>query len=392
MKKLARYAVLNNLKMLQLGQITLQEGQKEWIFGTPGPHSVTVKILDESFYKKLLVGGSLGAAESYIAGEWQTNNLTALLRIILQNQSVMSQLDRWYSKPLQLFRTLGIKFRKNTLKRSRENIHSHYDLGNEFFQTFLDKTMMYSCAIYASPTDDLHQAQLTKIKKIAEKLSPTPQDHILEIGTGWGGLAIYLAQQYNCHVTTTTISNEQYQYVKERINALNLSDKITLLNQDYRQLKGQFDKIVSIEMIEAVGQEYFDMFFKKCDDLLKPDGLLILQAITINEQSYRYAIQNIDFIKRYIFPGGCLPSIRRIGDSIAESTHLEWVHLTNIGKHYAQTLRHWHESLLKNINTLKNLGFSEQFIRLWQYYFCYCEAGFEERYISDVQIVFQKRC
>ncbi|MBX9586616.1 MAG: cyclopropane-fatty-acyl-phospholipid synthase family protein [Gammaproteobacteria bacterium] len=391
MKKLAKNAVLGNLRKLQSGLIIVHDGTQEWVFGSAGGLSAKVHIHSNAFYKKLLMHGSLGAAESYIAGDWHTDDLTALLRIIIQNQEVMNHLDGRFAKALQGLRAAVVRLRSNTLTRARRNIHAHYDLGNDFFQTFLDETLMYSSAVFTSPVQNLHQAQLTKIKNIAEKLSPNEHDHILEIGTGWGSLAIHLAQEFHCHVTTTTISTEQYRYVKARIHALNLENKITLLNQDYRELHGQFDKIVSIEMIEAVGHKHFNQFFKKCDSLLKPGGLFMLQAITMNEQSYDQAIKNIDFIKKYIFPGGCLPSIHGMGKSIAQHTRLQWLSLTDIGKHYADTLAHWHERFLNNIETVRGLGFSEEFIRTWQYYFCYCEAGFHEQYISDVQVVLQKR-
>lgn len=390
MKKLAKNAVLGNLSTLQWGQIIINDGQQQWKFGTPGESTVTIDILNDRFYQKLMLHGSLGAAESYIAGDWHTDNLTLLLQLILKNREAMNQLDRWYAKLLQSLRTVTYKWRKNTPSGARQNIHAHYDLGNDFFKTFLDETLLYSSAIFASPADDLHQAQLTKMQHIIDKLSPKPGDHILEIGTGWGSLAICLAQQYQCHVTTTTISTEQYQHVKQRIDELHLHDKITLLNQDYRELAGQFDKMVSIEMIEAVGHEYFDGFFKKCDTLLKPGGLFLLQAITINEQAYDRAKYTIDFIKRYIFPGGCLPSIKGISNSIAQHTHFQWLHLSDIGKHYAQTLQHWHQRFLDNQSAVRTLGFTEEFIRLWQYYFCYCETGFRESYISDVQILLKK--
>lgn len=391
MKKLAKNAVLGNLEKLQSGRIIVRDRTQEWVFGPGGALCATVHIHNDAFYKKSLMNGSLGAAESYIGGDWHTDDLTALLRIMIQNQDVMNHLDGFSARILQILRTAMTKVRKNTLSRARSNVHAHYDLGNEFFQTFLDETLMYSCALFTPSNHDLHQAQLTKIKQIAEKLAPTAEDHILEIGTGWGSLAIHLAQQYGRHVTTTTISAKQYAYVKERIEALNLQDKITLLNQDYRELQGQFDKIVSIEMIEAVGHEYLDQFFKKCDSLLKPGGLLMLQAITMNEQSYEQAANNIDFIKKYIFPGSCLVSIERMGKSIAQHTQLQWLSLTDIGKHYTDTLRHWHDRFFINIAKVRELGFSEQFIRLWQYYLCYCEAGFHEQYISDVQVVWQKR-
>jgi cyclopropane-fatty-acyl-phospholipid synthase len=391
MSRLARKWISKSLSSLSSGKISFQDQHGNLDFGQSGGLSAKLLIKNKKFYSKILWQGSLGPAKSYMDGDWQTDSLTDLIRIIIQNEKSMNTLDWFSSKIPQLLGDFRAKINKNTPSRSRKYIHAHYDLGNDFFKSFLDETLMYSCALFKSPEDTLHNAQLHKIAKITELLSAQPSDHILEIGTGWGAMAIHLAQTVGCRVTTTTISEKQYQHVKQRILELNLEDKITLLKQDYRKLRGQFDKIVSIEMIEAVGHEYFDLFFSRCNDLLKSGGLLVIQGITINEQSYERAKYHVDFIKKYIFPGGCLPSVHRIAKSIATHTRLQWISLNDIGKNYAQTLRHWHQRFKQNQDQVKKLGFSDEFIRLWEYYLCYCEAGFEERYISNVQMVWRKR-
>lgn len=388
---LSRKLVLKKLENLEFGTVVVQEKDQKYSFGSSSLLNASIRVNNGSFYSNLIMHGSLGAAQSYIDGEWESDQLTDLLRIIIRNESTMNQLDGSINKIPQALIDFFAKLKKNTITRAKNYIHAHYDLGNDFFKTFLDDTLMYSCALFESPDDDLYDAQKRKIKRIVEQLSVQPGDHILEIGTGWGELAIHLVQNFDCHVTTTTISEQQYEFVKNRIETLNLQDKITLLNQDYRLLQGQYDKIVSIEMIEAVGYQFFDEFFKKCDRLLKTDGLLMIQAITINEQTYEMAKEHVDFIKKYIFPGGCLPSINRIGKSVADHTNLQWLSLTDIGKNYVPTLRRWHQHFMANIDQVRELGFSEHFIRTWQYYFCYCEAGFEEEYISNVHLLWRKR-
>lgn len=391
MSKLAKKLVIHKLSQLQAGQIILHDQQEQYAFGQAGGLSATVQVINPKFYTASLLHGSLGIAQSYIDGDWQTDNLTNLIRIVIQNEEAMRKLDSAFTKFPYLLMDLLAKIQKNTVGRARKYIHAHYDMGNEFFQTFLGDTLMYSCGIFETPEDTLESAQMRKINKIVEKLAPKPDDHILEIGTGWGTLAIYLAQNYGCRVTTTTISDEQYRFVEARILKLNLQDRITLLNQDYRKLQGKFDKIVSIEMIEAVGHQYFDAFFAQCDHLLKPGGLLMIQAIIINEQTYEQAKEHLDFIKKHIFPGSCLPSIYRMGQSIANHTNFQWLSLNDIGRNYTTTLLMWNERFMQNLEKVRQLGFSEQFIRLWQYYLCYCAAGFQEDYISDVQLLLRKR-
>jgi cyclopropane-fatty-acyl-phospholipid synthase len=269
------------------------------------------------------------------------------------------------------------------------NIHAHYDLGNDFFSTFLDDTRMYSCAIFSKPESSLHEASITKIDRICKKLNLSPADHLLEIGTGWGGFALHAAKHYGCRITSTTISKEQFVFTENLIKENDLQNQVTILKKDFRQLDGQFDKLVSIEMIEAVGYKLYKTFFQKCSQLLKPEGLIVIQAITITDNLFEESKDFIDFIKQYIFPGSCIPSITALCNS-ATSSDIKLFHLEDITPHYARTLKEWRINFLKNNKQVKDLGFTNAFIRMWLFYLCYCEGGFIERQIGNVQMVFTK--
>jgi len=273
---------------------------------------------------------------------------------------------------------------------SRKNILAHYDLGNDFYALFLDETMTYSCAIFEQENSSLKQASEAKYDRICRKLQLAAGDRVIEIGTGWGGFAVHAARNYGVQVTTTTISDEQHQFARQRIKAAGLEDRITLLKKDYRDLSGKFDKLVSIEMIEAVGHQYLPIFFRTCSRLLKDDGIMALQAITIGDQIFDRHKRTVDFIKRYIFPGSCIPSITAISIALAKATDLRLVHLEDITPHYARTLREWRRRFFTNIKKVRALGFSDTFVRMWEYYLCYCEGGFAERYLGDVQMLFVK--
>jgi cyclopropane-fatty-acyl-phospholipid synthase len=283
--------------------------------------------------------------------------------------------------------------RSNTEKGSRANIAAHYDLGNDFYELFLDESLTYSCGIFEQQDNTLLEASLAKYDRICKKLQLTQEDHVIEIGSGWGGFAIYAAENYGCRITTTTISKAQYGLARERVHQAGVADRVDLLLQDYRNLRGTYDKLVSIEMIEAVGHQYLDTFFRACSSLLKEDGVMLLQAITIADQVFDRHKRSVDFIKRYIFPGSCIPSIAAMCRSIARATDLRLYHLEDITPHYARTLRCWRERFFANINKIRGLGYSDTFIRLWEYYLCYCEGGFTERYLGDVQMLLTKpRC
>ena len=360
----------------------------------------SVVVADASFYRKIVFGGTIGSAESYIDGDWATDDLTGLIRIIIRNLKKLTLLEKTWARAKNGWYWFQHTFRHNSIKGSRRNIHEHYDLGNEFYELFLDPTMSYSSGIFAGQdlkqtkfndaAEAMHRASRQKMKTVCEKLQLKSSNHILEIGTGWGGLAIYMAKNFGCRVTTTTISSEQFKYAREAIDAAGLSDQITILKQDYRDLTGQFDKIVSIEMIEAVGHQYFDQFFQKCSQLLTDSGLILLQAITMSEQNYAYHIRHVDFIRRYVFPGGCLPSIVALNQSVGRVTDMRALHTEDITEHYAQSLSCWRSEFCAKLDRVRELGYDESFIRLWHFYLCYCEAAFAERRVHLAHLVYAK--
>ena len=390
-ERTCRKFALNFLAQLQHGDITLVEGQQKLRFGDE--HAllkVTITVLDPAFYQKLVMAGSVGGGEAYIQGMWRCDNLTALVRIFALNLATLDKLDSAITRlGRPLLKLLNWR-NKNSKQQARKNIAAHYDLGNDMYKLFLDDSMMYSSAVYPTEQSDLASAQQHKLRMICERLQLTANDHLLEIGTGWGSMAIFAAQHYGCKVTTTTISKQQYDYAKARIAALGLEQQITLLFNDYRDLTGEYDKLVSIEMIEAVGEEYLDTYFEKCASLLKPDGLMVLQAITIVDQRYQQYVKEVDFIKRYVFPGGCLPSINRMADAVSRKTDLVVRQIQDIGFDYARTLKDWCDNFMQARDKVHQLGYDDNFIRLWQFYLCYCEGGFIERATSAVHMVLSK--
>lgn len=387
--RLARRIVLSKLAALRTGCVVVHEGGRQELYGNSYDASgltATITIHSPAFYSDIAFGGSVGAGEAYINGHWACDEVETLVRILLQNRDVMDNMDNGVAVLLTPVRKLFHWLNRNTRAGSRRNIAAHYDLGNDFYSLWLDPEMMYSCAFYPSAESGLDEAAVAKLDRICRKLDLQPEDRVVEIGTGWGGFAIHVARNYGCHVTTTTISNEQYEYAKARIAALGLESRITLLKNDYRDLGGQYDKLVSIEMIEAVGYEYLDTFFEKCASLLKSDGEMLLQAITILDQRYEKAKKRVDFIKRYVFPGGFLPSNTAINASMTRATDMRAVHIEDIGLHYAKTLRDWRERFFDHVSEVRQQGYSEEFIRLWEFYLCYCEGAFTERSIGDIQV------
>lgn len=354
------------------------------------PLQARVEIRDPRFYRRVLLGGSLGAAESLIDGDWHCDDLTSLVRLFIRNLDLTDHWDAGLGAIRALAARIGHAFRRNTRRGSLRNIRAHYDLGNDFYQLMLDETLSYSCGFFERPETNLHEASLAKLRLVCDKLNLQPSDHLLEIGGGWGGLAIFAAENYGCRVTTTTISQQQFDLATERVGERGLSDRVTILQQDYRDLRGSFDKLVSIEMIEAVGHEYFGTFFRQCANLLRPGGQMLMQAITIKEQRYREHLRRVDFIRKYIFPGGCLPSVLALGQAAASSSDLQFHHLEDITAHYVRTLQHWRQRFDANLDEVRTLGYSEPFIRMWNYYLCYCEAAFAERQIQTVQLMFAK--
>ena len=390
--KVARKIILGYFKEIKEGQITVKENSDHMVFGevTPKfPVKATIEVQNSRMYMDIAAKGLNGSADAFIKGWWTCDNLTNLVRIFTRNRDTANKFESGIANLAIWALKLSHSCRRNNLKESLRNIHAHYDLGNEFFSTFLDDTRMYSCAIFTKPESSLHEASITKIDRICKKLNLSPTDHLLEIGTGWGGFALYAAKNYGCRITSTTISQEQFIFSENLIKKNGLQDQVTILKKDFRELEGQFDKLVSIEMIEAIGHRLYKTFFQKCGQLLKPEGLLAIQAITITDNLFHESKDFIDFIKQYIFPGSCIPSISALC-SAASSSDIKLFHLEDITPHYARTLKEWRTNFLQNKSRVKNLGFTNSFIRLWLFYLCYCEGGFIERQIGNVQMVFTK--
>jgi len=386
-----RRGVLRQLTQLRNGQLVITEGSERHVFGTAGALvQGEIQILDSATWGMIASNGSIGAGEAFIHGYWTSPDLTAVIRVFVSNLDVLDAMERGMALLSRPF-IQGLHWlNRNTREGSQKNIAAHYDLGNDLFERFLDPTMMYSAAQFLSPNDTLEQAQLNKLERICQKLALKPEDHLLEIGTGWGSMAIYAAQHYGCKVTTTTLSKEQFAYTEQRIAALGLQNQVTLLLKDYRDLSGQFDKLVSIEMIEAVGHRFLPTYFKQCASLLKVDGLMLLQAITIRDQRYEQAKRSVDFIQRHIFPGGALPSVQKMLEIVTRETDMNLLHMEDFGLHYAKTLRIWHDNFRHAHGSLTELGYDDYFLRLWEFYLCYCEGGFLERAIGTAQLLLAK--
>ena len=395
--RLARRLVLGKLATIERGFLRVEEqGGETFVFGEPEENAevrAQIRVHDESTYIQVLLNGTIGSGEAYMQGAWTSPDLVAVIRLFVSNMSLLENMDSRWSFLHKAFLRVLHQLNANTRKGSRKNIAAHYDLGNDFFRLFLDDTMLYSSAVFPRPDASLGEASVNKLEKICRKLDLKPTDHLLEIGTGWGGMAIHAAKHYGCRVTTTTISREQYEYAKAWVAREGLEDRITLLLKDYRDLEGQYDKLVSIEMVEAVGHKFYSNFFARCSELLKEDGLMVMQAITMQDQRYESYRDQVDFIQRYIFPGGCLPSNQVVADHIAVDTDMQIVGLEDITFHYALTLSAWREAFFARIDEVRRQGFDSRFIRMWDFYLCYCEGGFLERVIGTAQFVFAKpRC
>lgn len=388
---LIKRLVLRRLERIELGSLVVQDGAQSWRFGdSDQTETAMIVVRRPDFYRRLITGGSLGAAEAYIQGDWDTPDLAQLLQVLARNADAMNSVDGKLAKLSKPLRVAMNWLKRNTKSGSRRNISAHYDLSNEFFALMLDKSMTYSSAVFHRPDMTLGDAQVEKYDRICRKLDLKPEDHLLEIGTGWGGFAMHAASNYGCRVTTTTISAQQHALAQARFREAGLDDKITLLQQDYRDLRGQYDKLVSIEMIEAVGEKFLPSYFEQCSKLLKPNGVMAIQAITIPDHRYDAYRNSVDFIQRYIFPGGFLPSIRAIGQCLASHTDLRFLHCEDFGPHYGKTLQMWRQNFWNSIDHVRKLNFDDRFIRTWEYYLCYCQAGFEERLIGVSQFVFTK--
>ncbi len=391
--RLAKQAILKAFKRIELGRLVIEDDGEVYAFGQEASETqvvVTISVHDSAVYRRVVMDGSIGAAESYMLGFISVSDLLNLVRVFVLNMDVLNAMDSSTSLFSRIPTTILHWLNANTKKGSRRNIGAHYDLGNDFFELILDQRMMYSSAIFPHGQASLDEAAEHKLDTICKKLQLCPEDHLLEIGTGWGGMAIYAAKHYGCRVTTTTISRQQYEYAKAWVEREGLSDRIELLLEDYRDLTGKYDKLVSVEMIEAVGHKYYKTYFQKCSSLLKPEGLMLIQAITIADQRYMQAKKSVDFIQKYIFPGGCLPSNEVIAKNVSKHTDLQIVGLEDITSHYARTLREWRERFHAKMDEVKDQGFKNTFVRMWEFYLCYCEGGFTERVISTAQVVFAK--
>jgi len=395
--RLGRKLLLGQLRHFEHGELRLIEPDgREHVFGRRHAGfelGCTLHFDDAQAFADAAFGGTVGAGEAYVRGLWRCDDLVSLVRIFVANREAMNRLDSGWSRLSRPLLRLLHWANRNSRHGSARNIAAHYDLGNELYQIMLDETMAYSCAIFPHEGATLAEGSEAKFEAVCRKLDLQPTDHVLEIGTGWGGFAIHAVRRYGCRVTTTTISAAQAEFAIRKIAALGLSDRITVLLEDYRDLNGdlgQYDKLVSIEMVEAVGAQFLDGYFRHCARLLKPDGAMLLQSITLQDQFYEGALRSVDFIQRYVFPGSFIPSVQALSKSLAKSTDLKIFHLEDIGPHYARTLRLWRERFFRNLTAVRDLGFSENFVRLWEFYLCYCEGGFTERQLGTVQMLLTK--
>ncbi|MFV8458081.1 class I SAM-dependent methyltransferase [Vibrio owensii] len=401
-QKAARGVLFQCLQKMEIGCLTVIESfktettERSERFSTPNgdyngePVAATIEVKHPGFYSRLLQGGSIAAGEAYMDGWWDSPDLTALMKLMALNLRALDKLEEqgsWLTKLLYKFSHWS---NRNSEENSRKNIHAHYDLGNNLYEAFLDTNMLYSSALYNNADDSLEQAQINKMDRLCQQLELKPTDHVVEIGTGWGAMAIYMAEQYGCQVTTTTISEEQHAYAEQKIKERGLEDKITLLKEDYRNLTGTYDKLVSIEMIEAVGKQFLPSYIKVCESLLKSGGLMAIQAITIADQRYDYYSNNVDFIQKYIFPGGFLPSVTSLTQATTKYSDFVTRDLFDIGLDYAKTLNEWHLRFNRAESEVRSFGYDDRFVRMWRYYLSYCEGGFLARTISAVHMTFQR--
>ena len=389
-----RRLLFAQLAGLQHGRLVFQDALGKIELGvaaTENPDLVVhVDVLDLAFYRTVVSNGSVGAGEAYTEGLWRCDNLVGLIQLLVRNRAQLDGMETGVARLGGLAMRAWSALRRNTRSGSRRNIAKHYDLGNEFFELFLSADLMYSSALWEGPNDSLEAASTRKLDIICRKLDLKPTDHVIEIGTGWGGFALYAAKHFGCRVTTTTISRNQHALANERIASAGLSARVTLLLDDYRDLRGQYDKLVSIEMIEAIGAPYLDVYFRQVDRLLNSDGLALIQAITIEDARYRQALQSVDFIKRHVFPGSFIPSIGALLEAKTRTSDLALIQLEDFGGSYARTLEVWRERFMARLPEVRAQGFDEHFVRLWQFYLAYCEGGFRERSIGVAQMLLAK--
>lgn len=369
------------LGCVQLGQVDRS---------AQAPQAVTLVVHDPAFYGYLARNGSVGAGEAYMDGLWHCDDLVALVRLLVRNRDLLDAMEGGVARIAGAAMQALHWLHRNTRGGSRRNIAAHYDLGNALFRLFLDSNLMYSSALFATPSESLERAAERKLQRICLKLELTADDHVLEIGSGWGGFALYAARHYSCRVTTTTISREQFELAVTRVAETGLGDRVTVLMSDYRDLQGTYDKLVSIEMVEAIGHQYLGTYFAQLGSLLKDDGLALIQAITIEDRRYRQALRSVDFIKRHIFPGSFIPCVSALVEASVRHSDMRLLNLEDIGPSYALTLQHWRLRFMAQREAVRALGYDERFIRMWEFYLCYCEGGFAERSISNVQMLWAR--
>jgi len=387
----ARRRVHERLARLRAGCVTLIEDGARSRFGPPAARlRAVVEVKDPRFYRALCRGGSLGGAEAYIDGLWRSDQLPTLIRILAADAAALYGLERGLARWRRPALAVAHALRRNTRAGSRRNIGAHYDLGDAFFELFLDPTLTYSCGVFERPEATMEEASIAKYERVCRKLRLAPGDHVLEIGSGWGGFALHAAGRYGCRVTTTTISRRQHERARQRVAEAGLADRVEVLFEDYRDLSGSYDKLVSIEMIEAVGHAHLDAFFGACGERLRPEGVMVLQAITVPDRDYEAHRRNVDFIKRHVFPGGELVSPGSLLEAVSRSSDLGIAHWEDLTPHYAETLRRWRARMHENLPRMRSLGLDEPFLRLWDYYLAYCEGGFDERVTGLAQVVFEK--
>ena len=386
----ARAGVLSIFERIEAGQVALVEGGKRTLFGAPGELSAQIHVLDPAFYAEALLGGTVGAGRSFMKRHWECDDPVALCRIFLQNREALSRADGGLSRLTAPLRRLLHSLRRNTRTGSRRNIEAHYDLGNEFFGLFLDPTLMYSCALFERPDMTLEEASTAKLERVCRRLELSAADHVVEIGSGWGGFALHAASVHGCRVTTTTLSREQHALASRRVFEAGLAERVRVLLRDYRDLDGKFDKLVSIEMIEAVGAEYYETYFEKCAELLRPGGRGLVQAILIRDDEFESARDSVDFIKHFIFPGSCIPSQEALRVAMRAAGRLEEDSVEDYTPHYVETLARWRAGFRAHLDRARLQGFGEDFLRMWEFYFCYCEAGFAERHTRSAHLTFHR--
>lgn len=389
-----RRQLLERMRGLRHGGLVLSDACGTAELGEPASAQpalqIHLQVLDPGFYRAVARHGSVGAGESYMDGQWRCDNLVGLIQLLVRNRDLLDGMESGLARLGGMAMRLWHALRRNTRDGSRRNIAAHYDLGNDFFSLFLSADLMYSSAIWSDPADTLETASARKLERICRQLDLQPADRVIEIGTGWGGFALYAAQHYGCHVTTTTISREQHALASQRVAEAGMEGHVTLLLEDYRDLEGQYDKLVSIEMVEAIGAPYLDVYFGKLGSLLKPEGLALVQAITIEDHRYAQALRSVDFIKRHVFPGSFIPSISALLAAKTRASDLGLIRLEDFGSSYAQTLKAWRERFMARLPQVRAQGFDERFVRLWEFYLAYCEGGFRERSIGVAHLLMAK--